>query len=403
MRVAVILESKLQAGGGFQQELSTARLLARRQGAHDFVFYTPHRENLGVLKEHGLTAVFLDMRSWKSRVFFYAQKLKKLAGSSDTGDLAMAPFEKVLHRDGTDLVYFLSSSQMAAYVRRLNYLVTAWDQCHRDHLEFPEVNFEGQFEQRENFYKTIAPKAVAILVDAPTSKDNLVKRYGCDAARIHVAPFFPPEELSQAQAGMDVPKKYGIKRRYIFYPAQFWAHKNHVYVLDGLALLKQKYGIEMDVVFSGSDKGNLSFVLAYARKLGLQDAVHYVGFVPYVAMASFYGQALALVMPTYFGLTNIPPLEAFALGCPVCYPDLPGLRDQVGDAAFLMDLKDPGSMATQVMAILNDKGLVAQKVIKGKAIVARWTGDDYWDALKGIFDAYAVKQHCWKDVRVSGD
>ena len=41
----------------------------------------------------------------------------------------------------------------------------------------------------------------------------------------------------------------------------------------------------------------------------------------------------------FFGPTNIPPLEAFELGTPVLYPDLKGLRDQVGDAALLIDLK----------------------------------------------------------------
>ena len=52
-------------------------------------------------------------------------------------------------------------------------------------------------------------------------------------------------------------------------------------------------------------------------------------------------------MPTYFGPTNIPPLEAFSLNVPVCYSDLDGLREQVGEAAFLMNLKNPESLARE--------------------------------------------------------
>ena len=48
-----------------------------------------------------------------------------------------------------------------------------------------------------------------------------------------------------------------------------------------------------------------------------------------------YTEALALVMPTYFGPTNLPPLEAFQTGTPVLYSDLPGMREQVGDAAIM--------------------------------------------------------------------
>ena len=58
-------------------------------------------------------------------------------------------------------------------------------------------------------------------------------------------------------------------------------------------------------------------------------------------MASLYKESIALVMPSYFGPTNIPPLEAFNLGVPVLYSDLPGLKDQVGDAALLLDLNKP--------------------------------------------------------------
>ena len=48
-------------------------------------------------------------------------------------------------------------------------------------------------------------------------------------------------------------------------------------------------------------------------------------------------------MPSYFGPTNLPPIEAFKLGVPVFYPDLPGMREYVGNAAILIDLNNPKS------------------------------------------------------------
>ena len=43
--------------------------------------------------------------------------------------------------------------------------------------------------------------------------------------------------------------KFNISRDYIFYPAQFWAHKNHTYILQGMKILKDEFNIIIDVVF----------------------------------------------------------------------------------------------------------------------------------------------------------
>ncbi|MBF0485479.1 MAG: glycosyltransferase family 4 protein [Candidatus Omnitrophica bacterium] len=397
VRIAVILESVFDVGGGFQQELSTACLLNKNQGQNRFVFYTTVRKNLDILHAHGIQAKYLDVRSIDNGPYSrltkrqIAHKILWLAG------LARNFFEKVLLGDGIDLVYFLTPSGLAASLTRVNYVMTLLDLCHRDHPEFPEVNFDHAFESREYLYDKIFNKAVAVLVDSELGKANVLRRYGCDDERVFVAKFLPSVNVTSFNS-VDVRSKYGIKNKYLFYPAQFWAHKNHVYILDGIDVLRKKYGIKMDVVFSGSDRGNLAHVLRYAQKLEIKDQVHYLGFVPGEDIASLYKEAVALVMPTYFGPTNIPPLEAFFLGCPVCYSNLPGLKDQVGDAAFLMDLNDPESLAGHVKTILNSPEVVLEKVKRGKTRVASWTEDEYWNVLDMVFTKYARKMKTWHDM-----
>ena len=87
-------------------------------------------------------------------------------------------------------------------------------------------------------------------------------------------------------------------------------------------------------------------------------------------------------MPTYFGPTNIPPLEAFLLGCPVLYSDLPLLREQVLDAALLLDLSNPESLAEKIMTLLQDSELQKKLSKKGKAIIAECNEQDFWLILK---------------------
>ena len=59
---------------------------------------------------------------------------------------------------------------------------------------------------------------------------------------------------------VDIKKKYKLDMPYVFYPAQFWAHKNHIYLLEGLKSLEDNFGLKVGAIFSGGDKGNLDFI-----------------------------------------------------------------------------------------------------------------------------------------------
>ena len=48
--------------------------------------------------------------------------------------------------------------------------------------------------------------------------------------------------------------KYGLEPGYLFYPAQFWPHKNHATLLAALALLRDR-GVKKRLVLCGSDRG----------------------------------------------------------------------------------------------------------------------------------------------------
>ena len=76
--------------------------------------------------------------------------------------------------------------------------------------------------------------------------------------------------------------------------------------MEGLKRLEELHGHKLGAVFSGGDKGNLEFVKKKAEELGLSDRVRFAGFVPEDQMPYLYRQSVALVMPTYFGPTNLP-------------------------------------------------------------------------------------------------
>jgi glycosyltransferase involved in cell wall biosynthesis len=134
-----------------------------------------------------------------------------------------------------------------------------------------------------------------------------------------------------------------------------------------------------------------------AKKFNIESQVRFAGFVPNEEMVYLYSQSLALVMPTYFGPTNMPPLEAFKLNVPVLYSDLPGLRDQVNNAALLLDLDDPNSLVANLKKLLSSNEERNNLINKGKLryneIVSK---DNNRQILKKIIEDFKTRRDCWK-------
>jgi glycosyltransferase involved in cell wall biosynthesis len=212
---------------------------------------------------------------------------------------------------------------------------------------------------------------------------------------VEVLRYLPSIRISQSSQSIDIKKKYNLKNDFIFYPAQFWAHKNHIFILKAIKILREKKSIDIDVIFSGSDKGNLKYILQKAEEFGVDDLIHYIGFAPNDEIPFLYKQSLALVMPTYLGPTNIPPLEAFFYETPVCYSDTPFFREQVGDAVFFMDLKDPNSLVQNILTIQNNSEMIKDKIIKGKKVLESWNEEDFYNKLSDIFSSYKNIRDSW--------
>lgn len=392
MNIGVVFQSELHAGGGFQYELTMAKVLQKTR--YNTIFFTFSKSNEQILRYNGIEAVLIKKGIIDKLIrfinrtelgYWFAPKIR-----------LVSKIEKEFMKYNIDLVYFLSPSGLALDLLRHNFIITVWDLCHLDHPEFPEVSFYREFERREKLYKGVLKKAVAVITDNMITKQKLMRHYGVNEERIYIVPFLPPSHIINDEISVDIKSKYSIDGEYIYYPAQFWPHKNHVYILDAIKLLKDE-GIHLNVIFSGSDKGNLNYVMSYARTLGIAKQVKYIGFVSNEDVKALYKEALALVMPTYFGPTNLPPLEAFALGTPVIYSDTPDFRAQIGDAGLFCDLYDARSLAYHLKMLIYNRDLRETLIEKGKLKLKEiLSNNKVEDTLESIFNLYSVKLSTWK-------
>ena len=159
--------------------------------------------------------------------------------------------------------------------------------------------------------------------------------------------------------------------KYIFYPAQFWKHKNHERLITAAKHLSRE-APDIHLVFVGSKKNNYETCVRLVEQLNFGESVTFLGYVPDDHMPELYRRARALVMPTFFGPTNIPPLEAFALGCPVAISDVYGIRQQVGDAALLFDPTNTAEIEDVLSRLWRDDGLCEKLVEAGFERTQGW-------------------------------
>ena len=146
------------------------------------------------------------------------------------------------------------------------------------------------------------------------------------------------------------------------------------------------------MVFLGSHDGvmrerTFSEVMSISSELGLAPHIHYLGYVPDQDMSGLYAEAAALVMPTFFGPTNIPVLEAWAFGCPVLTSDIRGIREQVGDAGLLVDPQSVEAIGTGIYRLWTDAGLAGRLAAGGRQRLGRYTPADYRERLLKILEA----------------
>ncbi len=406
MRIALFLESPPESGGGFVQALSTVESLLRlREKQHEVIVFTPLERTRQWLLGYGIESVVfkrLGLRlidRWSSTVVGCAvlRRLRRL-GFRRLG----RHLDALLDDYAIDLVVLAECAEAALRISDHHYVVTHWDADHRDYLEFPEKYADRNFERREASYGTTMIRALAVIALSPSAARRIADLYRVDPHRIVVLPLLPSLAVRRHAAGLGpvtvdmVRRKYDLPDQYLFYPAYFSYHKNHLYILDGLVELERRHGIVMHAVFcGGGDPGDRIVIERQTQSLGLTSRIHFLGVVPDEDIPPLYEAALCMVMPTYCGPTNLPPLEAVTLGCPVIYSDLPGWREHMGEAALYCDLANPSSLAGLVASLTRDPALVDRLRKSGKVLAEEIAQVDYVNLLSPVLEKYAYMRRRW--------
>lgn len=300
----------------------------------------------------------------------------------------------MLQEAKVDLMIYAWPSAMC-FEARVPYVMAVHDLQHRLQPHFPEVSANGEWETREYILRNGVRYATRIVTDSEVGKQDVLDYYGSvgiSEDRVEVLPFVPSPLLRRpTEEEMQATRqRHKLPQDYLFYPAQFWPHKNHVNIIEALYRLKLR-GTAVPIVFVGEHghpmmEETWSRVQQLVRAYELGSQVHFLGYVSDDEMSALYEDARALVMPTFFGPTNIPVVEAWMFDCPVITSDIRGIREHTGEAGYLVDPRSVDEIADGIERVTGDLGLRDRLVKAGRERIAHYGQAEFNQRLESILE-----------------
>jgi glycosyltransferase involved in cell wall biosynthesis len=209
--------------------------------------------------------------------------------------------------------------------------------------------------------RRVVRRLPAVLTVSRSSADDVVREFEVDPGRLTVVPVgvdpdvFVPSGLPRvpgrivATASADVPLKGLLP------------------LLEAVAKLRTEREVELVVVGRPTEGGAVDQAL---DRLGLRDAVRFVGGLAEPALVALFGSAQVGVVPSLYEGFSLPAVELMACGTPLVATTAGALPEVVGPdgtAALHVPPGDPEALAAAIGRVLDDAGLAARLGVAGRA------------------------------------
>jgi glycosyltransferase involved in cell wall biosynthesis len=243
---------------------------------------------------------------------------------------------------GSDVIYFPSQHYI-----RCN-MPAVYNPHDLQHMHLPELLSQEAVIWREKISRAGCAEAHTTVAISQWVKDDIIEQYGIDPERIQVIYWGSPTDVHEApskEVVESVARKYSLTRPFAFFPAMTRPHKNHLGLLEAVALLQRRHGIALDVVCSGFQNEFWPVIEERLNALRLERQVRFLGMVAAAELRALYRLSEFVIFPTLFEGAGMPLLEAWQDEAPVACSAVTSLPELAGDAALLFDPKSTQTIA----------------------------------------------------------
>lgn len=310
------------------------------------------------LKEKNIDHLLFDKNKFSIKLFLFLFNISFLKIVFVKFNI-INPFENFIKKNKIDLVIFNSPSFYIFYCKKINYIFNIWNTEIKFYNFFPEFKKNLAYENQNNIIQEAVNNAFRIVVFTRQNRTDLKKLYSCDDSKIVEQIMIPNlPKIYEENKNYDFSSffssiKIDLKNQKVFlYPAQYYAHKNHKYLIEAINILKKNTKHNFLFIFTGIDKGNLFFLKNLVNSLNLKNEIKFYENIDDFKLISLYLGCDALVSSTYLGRISLPLLEAFYFKKPIFYSK--GILDlEFEKRIYPFDLKDTSDFCTKIISFFN--------------------------------------------------
>ena len=245
------------------------------------------------------------------------------------------------------------------------------------HVKLPEFFSEFERKHRDQAIRHLADYATCVILSSQTAREHFVEYAPAHAAKARVLPFpslFAFEPPS-GDTGATL-KRFNLPRKFALVTNQFWAHKNHLAVVEALGQVARR-GMRIPTVMTGlpadyRDPANetMSRLLQSIAAANLSGQVIVLGHVKYADLVSLIRTAAVIIQPSRFEGWNTTVQDAKALGRPLLCSDLPVHREQAPASLGFFPCDRPDVLAELLSKFWNELAPGPDDQLESKALAA---------------------------------
>lgn len=219
-------------------------------------------------------------------------------------------------------------------------------------LHFPEMFNKKDLWQLKNWTKFSAINAEHIITISNFSKQDIIKQYGIKKEKITVA--YPGYNEDKFR----VKSRESREDNYIIYIGTIQPRKNLIRLIEAVARIENlKLLIVGKTGGEGREGWKYQEILETPKKLGVEDRVQFLGFVPTEKLPDLLRGSMGFILPSLWEGFGIPVLEAMATGTPVIVSNVSSLPEVVGKAGLLVDPYSVDQIEQAIRTLITDKKL----------------------------------------------
>ena len=263
-------------------------------------------------------------------------------------------------------------------------VVTIHDLAYEHHPEFfPAL----EVARMKRMVRATAQRAQHVATVSKFCAEDIVRRYGIAPEKISFAYQAPAERFrprDKESAREHLARTYGISFQFILYVGRLQARKNLLRLVEAYARLR-KQGADVKLVIAGKRDWQFERLDARVRELGLEDAVHFPGYVGDDDLPLFYNAAETFVFPSIFEGFGLPVVESMASGAATVTSYGSSLEEVAGDGALLVDPLNVDSITEGLARVLEDTEFRRQLIERGLRRSAQFKADELPKQLLGVY------------------